>query len=82
MTLLDSIHPNDRTLQCDSCGYSGVPDTSVKLNGNVKATCARCNNYIKFVHLIDGPVLLSDEELPDPDDLARIRFHAEEDIFD
>ena len=82
MTLLNSIHPDDRELQCNSCGYSGVPDTSVKLNGNVKATCARCNKYIKFVRLLDGPLLLSDEQLPDEDDIARIRFHAEEDMFD
>ncbi len=84
MPLLDHIHPDDRVLTCPHpiCGYVGAPDTSVKLNGNIKANCAHCNRYIKFVRLIDGPVSISDEELPDPDDLARIRFHAEEDMFD
>lgn len=82
MPLLDRIHPDDRVLTCTQCGYKGTPDTSVKLNGNVKASCARCSKYIKFVRVLGEPIAVEVYDGWTDEDIEHSRFYETEDPLD
>lgn len=60
MNVLERVHPEDRKRTCDKCGYAGMPDMSIKLDGNVLGWCAFCRKRFGHLKLVGSPQPLSD----------------------